>query len=88
MAIDTPAKRRSISGVAGVPLIPGITPDASKPVAWRQQVGWSYSGIAPSPPVTSFAPIVEFVIDFTVTHTATVDFLVTHTKTYDFGESP
>lgn len=52
MAIDTADKRRS---VAGVPLGTGITPDATNSLAWRQQVGWSYSGIpAASPPVGTF----------------------------------
>lgn len=44
MAIDTAAKRRS---VAGVPFHPGlgVTPNASKDQAWRQQAAWGYSGI-------------------------------------------
>jgi hypothetical protein len=53
--IDTAAKRRSAAGVPFLPLGPGVTPDAAKPVAWRQQVGWGYSGIpagAGPPPVT------------------------------------
>lgn len=45
MAIDTAAKRRSAAGVAFLPLGPGVTPDATKPVAWRQQSAWGYSGI-------------------------------------------
>lgn len=45
MAIDTAAKRRSAAGVPFLPLGPGVTPDASKPVAWRQQSAWGYSGI-------------------------------------------
>lgn len=44
--IDTAAKRRSASGVGRRPGGRGITPDSSKPAAWRQQVGWGYSGIA------------------------------------------
>lgn len=46
MAIDTAAKRRSVCGVPFLPLGPGVTPDAAKAVAWRQQAGWGYSGIA------------------------------------------
>lgn len=46
MPIDTAAKRRSAASVAGVPWVPGVTPDAAKPVAWRQQSGWGYSGVA------------------------------------------
>lgn len=45
MAIDTTEKRRAVSGIGGVPLIPGVTPNASKDVGWRQQAGWSYSGV-------------------------------------------
>ncbi len=51
MAIDTAAKRRNVSGIAGVPLIPGVTPDASQDEAWRQESGWGYSGIPVEPPV-------------------------------------
>lgn len=43
--IDTAAKRRSAAGVHFWPLSPGVTPDAAKPAAWRQQAGWGYSGI-------------------------------------------
>lgn len=43
MAIDNAEKRRS---VAGISVGFGITPNASKDLEWRQQVGWSYSGIA------------------------------------------
>jgi hypothetical protein len=46
MAIDTAEKRRSVSGVGFLPLIPGVTPELSKDVDWRQQAGWSYSGVA------------------------------------------
>lgn len=44
MAIDTDEKRKA---VAGIPFGLGVTPNASKDVEWRQQVGYSYSGIAP-----------------------------------------
>ncbi len=46
MAIDTAAKRRSAASVAGVWNAPGVTPDASKSLAWRQSAGWGYEGIA------------------------------------------
>lgn len=49
--IDTAAKRRNISGIGSPTLIPGVTPNAAKPVGWRQQVGWGYSGITPIVPV-------------------------------------
>lgn len=50
MAIDTAEKRRSVAGIPGVPFGPNVTPNASKDVEWRQQVAWSYSGIAPAAP--------------------------------------
>ena len=39
---DTAAKRRSAAGL--YPLF-GVTPDATKPQAWRQDAGWGYYGI-------------------------------------------
>lgn len=45
MAIDTREKRASVAGInrlAG----PSVTPNASKDQEWRQEVGYSYSGIA------------------------------------------
>jgi len=45
MAIDTAERRRSAAGVAFLPLTPGVTPNAAKDQEWRQQAGWSYSGI-------------------------------------------
>lgn len=45
MAIDSAEKRRSISGII-IPMLPGVTPNASKDAEWRQEAGWSYSGIA------------------------------------------
>lgn len=56
MAIDTAAKRRSVSGLPHHPLGPGVTPNAAKNAAWRQQSGWGYSGIPaanPTPPPPS-----------------------------------
>ena len=49
MAIDTAAKRRCVGGLPW-PLGPGVTPDAAKPVGWRQQAGRGYSGIAAGAP--------------------------------------
>lgn len=51
MAIDTAEKRKSISGMPF--LIPGVTPNASKDGEWRQESGWSYSGISVSGEVTT-----------------------------------
>ena len=49
--IDTPEKRRAVGGLnyfGG----PGVTPNAAKDVAWRQEAAWGYPGIAPEPPST------------------------------------
>ena len=46
MAIDSAEKRRSVAGVACFPLGPAVTPNSSKDAEWRQQSGWSYSGIS------------------------------------------
>jgi len=45
VAIDSAAKRRSISGAVLPFLIVGITPDATPGVDWRQTAGWSYQGV-------------------------------------------
>lgn len=45
MAIDSAEKRLSISGIP-VPLIPGVTPNSGQDGEWRQESGWSYSGIS------------------------------------------
>ncbi len=51
MSIDTAAKRRNISGLmAGISIV-GVTPDSAKPLAWRQQAGWGYSGVPVGAPV-------------------------------------
>ena len=52
MAIDNAEKRRSISGIQHF-LIPGVTPNATPDMEWRQQVGFGYSGTGtdePAPP--------------------------------------
>lgn len=45
MAIDTAAKRRGVASIAVVYFAPGITPDATPDVFWRQTSGWGYGGI-------------------------------------------
>lgn len=45
MAIDTAVKRRAVAHISRVWSGKGITPDVTKPQAWRQVVGWSYYGI-------------------------------------------
>ena len=42
--IDTAEKRRSVSGI-WLPLLPGVTPNATPDAEWRAEAGWSYSGI-------------------------------------------
>ena len=59
MAIDSAAKRRALSGVIAGLLLVGATPDVLKPIGWRQNAGWGYSGIAAgAPSVTPETPIV------------------------------
>lgn len=50
MAIDSAAKRKSISGIPGI-TAPGVTPDATPDQTWRQAAGWSYNGILAGLPV-------------------------------------
>lgn len=50
MAIDSAEKRRAVAGIAAHPMGPAVTPNASKDAEWRQQVAWSYSGIAADEP--------------------------------------
>ena len=45
MAIDTDEKRKSISGIGYTGLMPGVTPNSGQDQEWRQQSGYSYSGI-------------------------------------------
>lgn len=47
MAIDDAEKRKSAAGIPFIPMGPNVTPNSSQDVQWRQQVAWSYSGIAP-----------------------------------------
>lgn len=55
MSIDTAEKRRSIVGILTGFMPVGVTPNASKDVEWRQQVGWGYSGILPGGAVAAIA---------------------------------
>ena len=61
MAIDSREKRASVVGInrlAG----PSVTPNSAKDKEWRQEVGYSYSGIAADAPVpiTFFQKTVMF----------------------------
>lgn len=58
MALDTAEKRRSAAGVPLLPLGPGVMPNASQPVAWRQESGWGYSGIEVGAPVVTTGGLV------------------------------
>lgn len=74
MAIDTASKRRSAAGVAFLPLGPGVTPNSAKPVSWRQQAAWSYSGIPAFHVDTVTGPITGTVkIEPSVTGTVFID---------------
>lgn len=53
MAIDTALKRRSAGAVGRRAPGAGVTPDALKPVAWRQSAAWGYAGIAPAAPAAA-----------------------------------
>ena len=48
MAIDTAEKRKSISGINY--FCPGVTPNSGKDQEWRQESGYSYSGILAGAP--------------------------------------
>ncbi len=50
MAIDSREKRASIVGINYLSG-PSPTPDVAKDQEWRQEVGYSYSGILASTPV-------------------------------------
>ena len=81
MAIDTAAKRRSASGVGHRIGGRGVTPNAAKPVAWRQQAGWGYSGIETGEAETS-APLCG---TFGATPTLTATFGATPVLTATFA---
>ncbi len=46
LGVDTAEKRRSVAGVMLPFAIAGVTANSSQDAEWRQQSGWSYSGIA------------------------------------------
>ena len=47
--IDSAEKRKSVAGLPFF-LFLGVTPNAAPDAEWRQQVGYSYSGIAAAAP--------------------------------------
>lgn len=66
MAIDTAEKRRSVAGTCFRYGAPGVTPNATHDQEWRQEAGFSYSGIlAPAPPVgvSTNEEIIYYIID-------------------------
>jgi len=56
MAIDTAEKRKAISGIHQYASGPGMTNMAAEDQEWRQQTGYSYSGILASPPAGAGQP--------------------------------
>ena len=46
MAIDTAEKRRAVAVISHYFAGPGVTPNATKDIEWRQEVGWGYPGIS------------------------------------------
>ena len=48
MAIDSAEKRRSLASISLIFMGPGVTPNASKDVEWRQEAGFGYPGITPT----------------------------------------
>ena len=50
------AEKRASAAWVIIPLMPGITVNSAKDQEWRQQSGWSYSGIAAGPPVVVTGP--------------------------------
>ena len=48
MAIDSREKRQAVAVIGLVWLGVNVTPNASPDAEWRQEVGWSYPGIAAS----------------------------------------
>ncbi len=79
--IDTAEKRRSISGIFR--LLPGVTPNASPGQAWRQESGWSYSGILAGLPA-ALTPRVCFYIDFITRVECRLDFQTRIVNYIDF----
>lgn len=71
--IDTALKRRSAAGVTCPMFGPGVTPDETKPEAWRQSVGFGYAGISATnePPVAAGVITVEIVTAASVSLSAT-----------------
>jgi hypothetical protein len=55
MAIDSAEKRKSISGIGMYFTAPGVTPNASKDMEWRQEASWGYSGILVGAAATVFS---------------------------------
>ena len=56
MAIDSAEKRKSAVGISLYASGPGVTPNASPDQEWRQEAGYSYSGIAAASPAGGLPP--------------------------------
>ncbi len=62
MAIDTVEKRTAVAALSLAHFFgPGVTPNSSKDVEWRQESGYGYPGILPQGAIaavdTSWRPI-------------------------------
>ena len=84
MAIDTPLKRRSAGSVSRRHPGTGVTPDITKPAAWRQSAAWGYAGIAAG------APVVDALSPCPVTFTiaAKPGFTVAAARTWTVATKP
>ena len=81
---DTAVIRRNISGLHTTS-IPGVTPDNSKPLAWRKQAGWGYSDLT-APTVPEVEPpfvleIIKFNLNIQQLETNTLEIMRLETNT-------
>lgn len=82
MAIDTAEKRKSISGIPYI--APGVTPNSSQDQEWRQQAGWSYSGILAATPSVQSITSDTIVFNFQIYQQHQSNFQITQTKQFNF----
>jgi len=97
MAIDSAEKRRSISGIPFFMRGPGVTPNSLKDAEWRQEAGYTYSGIVLASGAVvavvaiSHRPMVEtrvahrLVVETRVAHQPVTVVIVTHKKAGSVG---
>ncbi len=70
-ATTTAEERKSVSGI-WLPLIPGVTPNVAKDQEWRQQSGWSYSGILAAGGETPVVQTIQLPVEALATPLQTV----------------